>query len=76
VLQGGIAVPRHIILLNGAPGSGKAANLAAIQRAMGVPYSVEMSALLRWDPQAQQQMATGACLQDTARETSAPWFIN
>jgi Adenylate kinase len=52
-----LVIPEHIVLLNGPPGSGKAANMPVLQGALGIRHNVEMSALLRSDPQATSAQA-------------------
>ena len=59
-----LTLPRHIVLLNGPPGCGKGANTPACKSALGINYNLEMSALLRADPEAQQVMANGGLVSD------------
>lgn len=59
-----LTLPRHIVLLNGPPGAGKAETTPAAKSALGIDYSLEMSALLRADPEAQAAMASGGLVSD------------
>lgn len=58
-------VPREIVWLNGAPGSGKGTNSAFIMQARGFTRApIEMSHLLRKNPDAQDKVRKGQLLDD------------
>lgn len=62
-----LVVPREIVWLNGAPGSGKGTNSAFIMQARGfIKAPIEMSNLLKSDPAAQKKIAQGLLLDDEA----------
>lgn len=59
-------IPKEIVWLNGAPGSGKGANTPFILQTRGFPTkAISISSLLQDDQQAQEIMKSGALLSDS-----------
>ena len=60
----GLVVPREVIWLNGAPGSGKGANLGFIRRIRGLSRAVTVSTMLENHPDAQAVVRAGGLVSD------------
>ena len=59
-----IQAPREIVLLNGAPGSGKGATTPYVLKARGLARGINVSSLLHEDPDASIAMAKGQLVDD------------
>ena len=62
---GSMQAPRELVLLNGAPGSGKGTNAAFIERSRGLERTVCISSLLAESSEAHSLMDAGALVSDS-----------
>jgi hypothetical protein len=60
-------VPREVVWLNGAPGSGKGANQNHILQTRGLEVCISLSDLLKTHPDSREIIARGDMLPDKVR---------
>jgi hypothetical protein len=67
----GMVLPQHVVLLNGAPGAGKSECLPICKRVLGLPYAVQMSALLQQGGEQNQRAIKEGSLASDAEACTA-----